>query len=460
MEIYTSSSENPSAAVVDLESSIHVTDGHAHSPAPPVPAASQENQLLITPSFQSISQPPIIDQFKDKSPPPSSKHSIVSGIVHPPKPTLNRPSPTLPIPPFLIDASYRPPPLFGHSHSSTPPSQSLFPTLTASAGPSTGPASTDLEPSTERVKTVEADADVSQPSISVSQIIHTHDSVVDQSQLPKQDTSPPSATFEEPVANFIQSPSEPVAEEVSIYPDDVYLFELSETPILANITSIPTVFDSNYYNPRYRDLWAIGEDGQPDPSLMKRMRSQMVIAEIRTDIQASHEGDGVEDEIKIEDIGQESDSSAGFGSAIQFQETPSKPPHQTQANPSSQMLFRTDNGAAAKSTDSSTMKMKGIDSHAVEDGNVDPLDFPEELAVRIDQWTISLKSFIKGKKKFQPQVRCIYTVVLLTFLKYFDVAGYVGHEASAAGCLRKSRLHRVLLSTRSSRSCFFKLANK
>jgi hypothetical protein len=246
-----------------------------------------------------------------------------------------------------------------------------------------------------------------------------------------------------------------------MYLDDVDLFELSETPILANTTSIPTVFDSNYYNPRYRDLWATGEDGQPDPILVKRMRSQMVIAEIRTDIQTSYEGGGdeVEDEIKIEDIGQENDLPAGFGS-IHIQETPSKPPHQTQANPSFQMFFRTDNSAAAKSTDSSTMKMKSIDSHAAEDGNVDPVDFPEELAVRIDQWTITLKSFIKGKKKFQPQVRSIYTFVLLTVLKYFDVAGYVGHEASAVGRLHKSRLHRAFLSTRSSCSCFFKLVSK
>lgn len=187
----------------------------------------------------------------------------------------------------------------------------------------------------------------------------------------------------------------------------------------------------------------------------------MVIAEIRTDIQASYEGGGyeVEDEIKIEDIGEENDLPAGFGSAIQIQETPSKLPHQTQASPSSQMFFRTDNSASAKSTDSSTMKMKGIDSHPVEDGNVDPVDFPE-LAVQIDQWTVILRSFIKGKKKFQPQVRSIYTFVLLTVLKYFDVTGYVGHEASAAGRLRESRLHRTFLSTRSNRPCFFKSASK
>jgi hypothetical protein len=280
----------------------------------------------------------------------------------------------------------------------------------------------------------------------VTQITHTHDPVVEQSQLPKQDDFPP-ATFEEPVVNFIQLPSEPVAEEVSTYLDDVYLFEVSETPIIPGTTSIPTVFDSDYHNPRYRDLWAIGEDGQPDPILMKRMRSQMVIAEIRTDIQASYEGEGdeLEDGIKIEDIGQENDLPAGLGSAIQIQETPSKPPRQTQAKPTSQILFRTDSSAATKSTDCSKMKMKGIDSHAAEDGNVDSMDFPEELAVRIDQWTIALKSFIKGKKRFRPQVRCIYTLVLLTVLKYFDVAGYVGHEASAAGRLHKSRLHRAFL---------------
>ena len=184
----------------------------------------------------------------------------------------------------------------------------------------------------------------------------------------------------------------------------------------------------------------------------------MVIAEISTDIQASYEGGN--NEIKIEDVGQENDSPASLGSAIQIQETPSKPPRQTQAKLSSQISFQTDNSAATKSIDLSTMKMKGIDSHPAEDGDVDSMDFPEELAVRIDQWTFTLKSFIKGKKKFQPRVRCIYTLVFFTVLKYFDVAGYVGHEASVAGRLYKSRLHRPFFSTRSSRSCFLKLAGK
>ena len=136
----------------------------------------------------------------------------------------------------------------------------------------------------------------------------------------------------------------------------------------------------------------------------------MVIAEIRTDIQASYEGGGdeIEDEIKIEDIGQENDLPAGFGSAIQIQETSSKPSRQTQAEPSSQLPFRTDNSTMTTSTDCSTMKMKSVDPHAAEDGNIDLMDFPEGLALRIDQWTIVLKSFIKGKKKFQPQVCCIY----------------------------------------------------
>ena len=410
-EIYASGSENPSAAVPYLQSSTGVENGYAH------PLTVQENQP-VDPPFQSIFQTSTIDQLKAKSPPPSRKHSTISGIIDPPKLT-NRPSPTLPNPPlpnppFLIDASYRPPPLFGHSHSSTTLSQSLPSILTASAVPSTGPAPPDLEPSTGRVKSGEVDSTVSRPSISAAQVTHTHDSVAVQSLSPKLDILPPPATSA--VVNPIQPPSEPVAEEISNL-DEVYLFELSETPIIS--TPLPTVFDFNYYNPRYRDLWAIGQDGQPDPILMQRMRSQMAIAEIRTDIQTSY-GEGVDDddeeeeeeEFNIENIGPENHLSANMSSAIQIQETPGKQPPQTQDKLSSQIPFRPDNSAATKSAGYPTMDIKSVDSHEAEDS---PMDLPEELAVRIDQWSFVLKSFIKGKKRFQPQVRGICTFVFLEF---------------------------------------------
>ena len=147
----------------------------------------------------------------------------------------------------------------------------------------------------------------------------------------------------------------------------------------------------------------------------------MVIAEIRSDIQASY-GGGVEEgeegeeeeeeEFNIENVGPENHLSANLSPSIQIQETSSRQPRQTQDKLSSQILFRAHNSAATKSDDYPTLDMKSVDSHEAEDN---PMDLPEELAVRIDQWTFVLKSFIKGKKRFQPQVQRICTFVFLKF---------------------------------------------
>ncbi|KIM42827.1 hypothetical protein M413DRAFT_26811 [Hebeloma cylindrosporum] len=373
----SSSKIYPSAAVFDRRFSIDVEDCLA-------PAAQETHLPTIPPS---ISQPPTVGQSEEKSLPLPPKQSISSAIVNPPRLSLNHPRPTPLNPPFLFGASFRPPPLFGHLYSSPPP------------------RFTELESS---VKTNEADSTANPPSTPAAQIQITHnrDSVVEQSQPPEQDICPPSATFDEAEINPIHSPSEPVVEEVSIDLDDVYLVELWETPTISNTSAIPTVFDFNYYNPRYRDMWATGADGQPDPVLMNRWRSQMVIVEINTGIEASYEGeDDAKDEIKVEDVDQGSNLPADLGSAVEIQGTASKPTRQTQAEPSAQSLanFRSDNSAMTKNPRTSTAEMEGTDPHACEDGNIVSMDFPGELAARIDQWTMLLKSFIKGKKQFQPQ---------------------------------------------------------
>ena len=157
----------------------------------------------------------------------------------------------------------------------------------------------------------------------LAQVIGSPDvgaSFVDLFQLPDLDISPASATFEEPVINREQ-PSESVTEETSIDFDDLHLFKYSETPITSKTTYIPTVFDSTYYNPRYCDLWAIGEGSQ------EYIRSQMVIAGIRTDIQAwrkDKDFDKSQDEIKIKDLREESGVHAGLGANVSIQDTPGK----------------------------------------------------------------------------------------------------------------------------------------
>jgi len=377
-------------------------------PASPVLAAQRNG---FTKSLSP--KPPIIDLINDNSPLPPPKDATVSGMAHPPKLVPNRPSPTIPIPPFLIDASYRPLPLFEHSY---PSPRNLSPNLITSIEPPIGPASILIESPVENLRFDEVDSTLNQLEGSMARIIGNPDvgaSHADLSRSSKLDISPASAALEEPVVN-LKPPSEPVLEGTSTNFDDVFLFEHSRTPITSRTTYTPTIFDSTYYNPRYRDLWAFGEGDQ------ERMRSQMVIAGIRTDIRdwpEEEEVDESKDDIKVEELGKESGVFAGLGSDVDIQDSPSKTPRKIYDDPSQRKVLSWMEGGPSTITlgeisgsvpHYSTGGMDDIDLHAAEDGNVELMDVPE-LAVRLDQHMVALKSFVKGKKWFQPQVCSIDT---------------------------------------------------
>ncbi|CAA7268996.1 unnamed protein product [Cyclocybe aegerita] len=218
------------------------------------------------------------------------------------------------------------------------------------------------------------------------------------------------------------------------------MFEMSETPSTSVSLRIPTIFDSDYLQPRYRNLWSAEE----------RARFQMVIIELAPEATMWHEElvevyalEGDDQEMKVEDLGderavakEEEESGDEEVKEVVVSETQPESASRTgrkrrrslgSPRRSKRKLVRTASGAkpafididgddlpgiAVKSEELSNISQKqedeDEDEEADEEDELDNeddelVDPPDGLAEKVEEWVTALQILVKGKKRLRQQ---------------------------------------------------------
>ncbi|KAJ3518030.1 hypothetical protein NLJ89_g120 [Agrocybe chaxingu] len=234
-------------------------------------------------------------------------------------------------------------------------------------------------------------------------------------------------------------PSTPKPSNVFVAGDE-HMFEMSEAPSTPISSRIPTIFDSDYLQPRYRDLWSAEE----------RARFQMVTIELEPEATMWHEElvevYDLDQEMKVEDLGDENavakeeEEESGDEEVEEAVVSETQPESASRAGrkrrrprlgsprKSKRKLARTASGArpefidvdgddlpsiAVKAEDTSNGSQKQEDGDEEEEGEEEEdeleneddelVDPPDGLAEKVEEWVTALQTLVKGKKRLRQQ---------------------------------------------------------